>query len=231
MSAEDTVAPVAPGDAPAQPPWAVAGERPAPVTARGQRTRQRVLEAAEELFRAKPLADVSVSDIAARSSVSIGSFYRYFTDKEEIFLEILSGVYVAMYEQARNGWDPQRGIRENLHATTRAYLTSYYRNREIMRSAHHWSARSERARNLVWACRGAIEGHMLTRLVRDQELSSLPALDPLGMMRLLSGMVDEYARRAYAEGEFQPASEDDIAPAARVLGDVWLRAIFGSEEP
>jgi hypothetical protein len=83
----------------------------------------------------------------------------------------------------------------------------------------------------VWACRGAIEGHMLTRLVRDQELSSLPALDPLGMMRLLSGMVDEYARRAYAEGEFQPASEDDIAPAARVLGDVWLRAIFGSEEP
>jgi hypothetical protein len=51
------------------------------------------------------------------------------------------------------------------------------------------------------------------------------------MMRLLSGMVDEYARRAYAEGEFQPASEDDIAPAAGVLGDVWLRAIFGSEEP
>jgi AcrR family transcriptional regulator len=49
-----------------------------------QLVRQRIVQAADELFSARGFGDVSVTDIAARADVGRSTFFRYFGDKTEV---------------------------------------------------------------------------------------------------------------------------------------------------
>ncbi|MFC7023733.1 TetR/AcrR family transcriptional regulator [Promicromonospora thailandica] len=49
-----------------------------------RRARQRIVEAADELFAQRGFDDVSVTDIAARAEVGRTTFFRYFGDKTEV---------------------------------------------------------------------------------------------------------------------------------------------------
>ena len=55
-----------------------------PLTAKSERTRQRILDAALALFVEKGFAATTMRDIAAHADVSLGLTYRYFARKEEL---------------------------------------------------------------------------------------------------------------------------------------------------
>jgi AcrR family transcriptional regulator len=58
---------------------------PVPLVERKQRqARQRIIEAARELFLARGFDDVSVGDIAQRAEVGRTTFFRHFGDKQEV---------------------------------------------------------------------------------------------------------------------------------------------------
>jgi AcrR family transcriptional regulator len=61
----------------------------APSTPRGEATRQRVLEAAEQVFGAKGYHGASVTEITRAAGVAQGTFYLYFRGKKEIFLDLV----------------------------------------------------------------------------------------------------------------------------------------------
>ena len=56
-----------------------------PKTKRGQRTRNKLLEAAEVEFGEKGFHVAGISGITYRAGVALGTFYTYFESKEEIF--------------------------------------------------------------------------------------------------------------------------------------------------
>jgi AcrR family transcriptional regulator len=56
-----------------------------PKTARGRRTRDKLLQAAEVEFGDKGFHEASISGITQRAGVASGTFYTYFESKEEIF--------------------------------------------------------------------------------------------------------------------------------------------------
>jgi AcrR family transcriptional regulator len=60
-----------------------------PQTARGEATRQRILEAAEEVFGEQGYYEASISEITRRAKVAQGTFYLYFHSKREIFAELV----------------------------------------------------------------------------------------------------------------------------------------------
>lgn len=60
-----------------------------PQTPRGEATRQRILEAAEEVFGEQGYYDASISEITRRAKVAQGTFYIYFHSKREIFAELV----------------------------------------------------------------------------------------------------------------------------------------------
>ena len=62
-----------------------AAAKKAPKTARGRRTRDKLLQAAEFEFGEKGFHDASISGITYRAGVALGTFYTYFSSKEEIF--------------------------------------------------------------------------------------------------------------------------------------------------
>lgn len=60
-----------------------------PLSARGLRTRQRLLDAAEEVFAELGWHDASIVKITEAAGVSQGTFYLYFESKQELFEELV----------------------------------------------------------------------------------------------------------------------------------------------
>lgn len=77
--------------------------------------REQILSAALLLFATKGLAATKVTDIAAATGMSQGLMYHYFSSKEEIFTELISGAFerlnFACRELARMPQPPQEKIR------------------------------------------------------------------------------------------------------------------------
>ena len=63
-----------------------------PVTARGRKTRQKVLSAAEAIFGEKGYDRASIVEITQRAGVAQGTFYVYFPDKKSVFTELVRGL-------------------------------------------------------------------------------------------------------------------------------------------
>lgn len=61
----------------------------APRTARGTRTRAKLLEAAEHVFAESGYTEASIVRITERAGVAQGTFYLYFASKLEIFEELV----------------------------------------------------------------------------------------------------------------------------------------------
>lgn len=64
-------------------------ELPRPTTARGEATRQKLLDAAEAELGQSGFARASVASIVRRAGVAQGTFYLYFPSKEEVLRELV----------------------------------------------------------------------------------------------------------------------------------------------
>lgn len=71
-----------------------------PLRADAERNRQRILDAATELFAERGV-DVAVEDIAARACVGIGTFYRRFPDREGLVEAVFANKLDRILELAR----------------------------------------------------------------------------------------------------------------------------------
>jgi AcrR family transcriptional regulator len=76
------------------------GER-TPATDRGERTRQRLLDAAREIFERRGYHGAAVADIAKAAGVAHGTFYKYFESKDDVFRDLTNQVVSAMFERTR----------------------------------------------------------------------------------------------------------------------------------
>jgi AcrR family transcriptional regulator len=74
-----------------------------PVTARGEATRRRILDAAEEVFGEFGYYKASVSEITRRAGVGQGTFYIYFPSKREIFIELVEDMGKQLRRAMRAG--------------------------------------------------------------------------------------------------------------------------------
>ncbi|RSM59771.1 TetR family transcriptional regulator [Actinoplanes sp. ATCC 53533] len=83
-----------------------------PLRRDAERNRQRILQAAQEVFAERGL-DVSLDDIAAHAGLGVGTVYRRFASKEDLveslFTERLRGVVTAA-QQALTDPDAWRGL-------------------------------------------------------------------------------------------------------------------------
>ncbi|MGZ8364620.1 MAG: TetR/AcrR family transcriptional regulator [Caulobacteraceae bacterium] len=82
----------------------------APKTSRGERTRQRILEAAEAEFGERGFHEAAVSGITQRAGVALGSFYTYFNSKEELYRALVEhmGEITRRWLAERTGGAPDR---------------------------------------------------------------------------------------------------------------------------
>lgn len=84
---------------------------------RSRRSYQALLDAAEDLFSTQGYDAVGTPEISQKAGVSVGTFYRYFEDKHEVYLEIMRRSLVSAYEQTIKNLTPERFADKARHET------------------------------------------------------------------------------------------------------------------
>ncbi len=76
-----------------------------PLKSKGMATRSAILDAAHQVFKDTGYYGSSISEISRRRGVSMGTFYHYFKNKEQVFLE-LSDEIIARFKMRAQGSPP-----------------------------------------------------------------------------------------------------------------------------
>jgi AcrR family transcriptional regulator len=84
---------------------------------RSKRSYEALLTAAEELFAGHGYDAIGTPEIAQKAGVSVGTFYRYFEDKHEVYLEIMRRMMVAAYNETIDRLTPEQFIGRARHET------------------------------------------------------------------------------------------------------------------
>lgn len=196
--------------------------REPPLTARGLRTRAALVAAARVVFERDGYLDARLSDITAEAKCSTGSFYTYFSSKEEILQAVLEA---AQHDMLHPGM-PRLSADEAspvavIEASNRAYFEAYKRNAKLMLILDQVAAIDPKFRELrrrrarAFADRNA-------RSIRDLQERGLAdrELDPHTAARALSGMVGRMAYYAFALEE-----ETSLDELVRTATRLWANAL------
>jgi AcrR family transcriptional regulator len=84
---------------------------------RSRRSYEALLTAAEELFAVHGYDAIGTPEIAQKAGVSVGTFYRYFDDKHEVYLEIMRRMMVAAYSETIDRLTPDHFVGRARHET------------------------------------------------------------------------------------------------------------------
>ena len=93
-----------------------------PLTEKGLATREKLLETAEELFGTKGFFSTSVVEITREAGVAQGTFYNYFSSKEEIFQEFFEKLIGSFLSQLQEETAKASSIKEEVMIKYRFYL-------------------------------------------------------------------------------------------------------------
>ncbi len=77
---------------------------------RARKTYERLVQAAQQVFGEAGFDATQTPDIAASAGVSVGTFYRYFSDKREVFLEIERRFLADAYRDVLSRLTPERFV-------------------------------------------------------------------------------------------------------------------------
>lgn len=84
---------------------------------RSRRSYLALIEAATVLFGSQGYDAVGTPEIAQQAGVSVGTFYRYFGDKHEVYLEVARRTMAAAYRETIAHLGPERFLGRARHET------------------------------------------------------------------------------------------------------------------
>jgi AcrR family transcriptional regulator len=93
---------------------------------RSRRSYLALIDAATALFGSQGYDAVGTPEIAQRAGVSVGTFYRYFDDKHEIYLEIARRTMIAAYRETIASVGPERFIGRARHETISETIAIFF---------------------------------------------------------------------------------------------------------
>lgn len=193
-----------------------------PLSARGERTRAKLIAAARVVFERDGYLDSRLTDITSEAKMSIGTFYTWFDGKDEALAAVL---FDAQDEMLHPGTarmaakDDPIGI---ISESNRAYIEAYKRNAKLNHLLTQVAlvdsrfSEMRRARTESFVDRNA-------RAIADLQRRGLadPSLDPRLSSMGLSGMVSRLASEAFRTGD----EDIDIDPLVDTATTLWTNAL------
>lgn len=194
-----------------------------PRSAKGRRTRARLVEAGKVVFERDGFLQARITDIAAEANVSHGSFYHYFDSKESLFREIAEEVEVRLVSMDDIAQDlPENaGPVDRIRAANKAYLTAYRKEARIMRVIEEVSRYDDDVRKV----RSKRDDYLAARL--ESAIKRLQAegladkrIDERYAATALGGMVAKFAEMMFIGG-----AQFDMQGAVEQLTLLWANAL------
>jgi AcrR family transcriptional regulator len=147
---------------------------------RGEKTRLRLLEAGARVLPARGYHDARVDDIVAAAGVSHGTFYRYFSNKDDFFrtlAEAASARMIELIDQLRLDADP-----DELRAWLQEWFAAYAADGGVISTWQEMQTNEELA-----AFSQQVAASVFTRLVRmlDRRDFGEPVVDAVTLLAVL----------------------------------------------
>lgn len=202
--------------------------RPRPSTARGERTRQALIDAARVVFEREGFLNARITDITSEAGVASGSFYTYFESKEAVFAALASQVEIEMLPASTGGSMRSGSARDAVEAietANRRYLQTYRQNAAFMRlldevASFNPDIAAVREARLQHGWQRISQG--LTRL-QERGLAN-PDLHPDYMAIALTAMVSRFAA-SWLTDAYDLGRELEFEESVKTLTILWASAI------
>ena len=192
---------------------------------RARRSYLALIDAATSLFSTHGYDAVGTPEIAQRAGVSVGTFYRYFEDKHEIYLEIARRIFAAGYRQTLADLGPDRLAGRARHETiseTIAILFDHVLSQpELMRSFREMSLRDAKVAELQRAFEQIAVARIAELIATLVGRDIVP--DPEATAWVVHASVVETAYALAGHGGPPPISSER---ARRALTDLIERTVF-----
>jgi AcrR family transcriptional regulator len=162
--------------------------------------RRRILEAAKEIFFRDGFMDANLDEIAELAGVAKGTLYRYFDNKAQIYLAVLSRKARRFEKKLQDALDPQATPIEALVRVSRFYFQHYVENPDYFQI--FWAIENQ-------AVIGELPSEVVEEVVRLWEES----------LGILAGIIE----RGIAQGVFAPCDAWEVASILWTLANAIIR--------
>jgi AcrR family transcriptional regulator len=192
------------------------------MSARGTRTREALIRAARHVFERDGFLDARITDISAEAGVAAGSFYTYFTSKDDAFTAVMEQVEEEMLHPRLRELADRDDPVQVIEAANRAYLAAYRRNAKLMGLMEQVSQVNDDFRRLRLGRSQAFGRRNARAIARLQERGLAdPELDPVLTAHALGAMVGRMAYLRYVQRSGSASGEALV----RTLTRLWVGAL------
>ena len=162
--------------------------------------RRRILEAAKEVFFRDGFMNANLDETAELAGVAKGTLYRYFDNKAQIYLAVLSRNARRFEKKLQDALDPQATPIDALVQVSRFYFQHYVENPDYFQI--FWAIENQ-------AVIGELPPEVVEEVVRLWEES----------LGILAGIIE----RGIAQGVFAPCDAWEVASILWTLANAIIR--------
>src|SRR5579872_3174133 len=209
---------------PAAPPSTVVGGAPAQertLRAQGRRTLRRLLEAAIVVFDKRGYHAARVDDIVKVAKTSHGTFYLYFSSKEDLFRALLAAVSAEMMTLSESL--PSIGPNQAGYDALRTWLEGFYdvydHYHPVIRA---WMETETAGTDIARMGIGVLGGFMRMLVERVKEIDPPPVKDPETAALAMVAMVERFS--FYSVIRLRPLDRDVMLDT---LATILHNGLFG----
>ena len=191
----------------------------APLSARGERTRTKLVTAARTVFEERGFDGARMGDVAEAAGVSHGTVYTWFDTKEDLLRAVIDSVTADLYASLSVP-DATSPI-ERIAIANERYLAAYRSTARLLEVVEQAAVVDESFRAVLANLRTTHVERVAKTIRRWQrEGAAQTDLDAQVSAAALCAMVEGFARHWLGRGE-----EHDEATAMRTLTELWARGL------
>lgn len=192
----------------------------APRSSKAIRTRQRLIDAAKEIFEEHGFLDARISDIAERAGQSHGSFYYYFDSKEEMFREVAAAIDAQLFAPLQDVIlaESRLAPRQRIGEAMRRYFESYRREARILGLIEQVS-RYDAEVNAMCLARHKRHTEQVAETIRQLQRRKLadPKLDPMVAAAALGALSYRFAELWFVHKTVDCTLEHAVDQVTRIF--------------
>ena len=191
----------------------------APLSARGERTRAKLITAARTVFEERGFDGARMGDVAEAAGVSHGTVYTWFATKEDLLSAVIDSITAELYESLSVP-DATSPV-ERIAIANERYLAAYRATARLLEVVEQAAVVDESFRAVLANLRTTHVERVANTIRRWQrEGQAFSDVDAHVGAAALCAMVEGFARHWLGRGE-----QHDEETAMRTLTELWARGL------
>jgi AcrR family transcriptional regulator len=204
-----------------------------PRPARGRRTtrpsgddrEQAILATAERLLEERPLAEISVDDLAKGAGISRPTFYFYFASKDAVLLALFEKVITeadSVFE--RHAQNPPTDRYEAWRSGINVFFETFVKHKGVTRAAHEVRASNPAVRDLLATFMTKWIDSSEATIEAERALGAAPTTLPARDLATALNLMNERALFASFSEEQPSIPKEQVLDT---LVHIWVTSIYG----